>query len=249
MEQRCQECGAPLVKKKCDYCGAVSKKVKIKPIDKEHPFDPKNTRTDSSVQEPPFVSDERSNDQEELKQQEVPPIDKEAEKRARRQKRNIWIAIIAIPLLLIAHHLYQMLPPVGFKRIYTCDMPLTFVDEPSISAVITIESRGSTIMIWRERETFPRQAYIDYFWPPNFNPSNDDIRDWFEGSDNITDMDGTYWELVSIDDNYVITNFVFEYQNMSRADLNDLWEPNFDHVSHRTAIEFLEREGATCVRQ
>ena len=158
--------------------------------------------------------------------------------------------IVVASIFAVVILLYQLNPTGSSAYRYVCyDAPTLTTPVPDVTTVTTIESYGSRIVRWIEQDTFPRQAYIDYHWGLGWGLSDDDIRDWFEGPSNIMEMEGTYWELVSIDDYYIITNFIFDYENMSSADLDLLWESNFSNVTRYSAIRGLEEQGAVCVRQ
>jgi len=158
--------------------------------------------------------------------------------------------IVVASIFVVVILLYQLSPTVSSDYRYVCyNAPTLTTPVPDVTTVTTIEAYGSRIVRWIEQDTFPRQAYIDHHWGLGWGLSDDDIRDWFEGPFNIMEMEGTYWELVSIDDYYIITNFIFDYENMSRVDLDLLWESNFSSVTRYSAIRGLEEQGAVCVRQ
>ena len=168
----------------------------------------------------------------------------------------IWQKIIAISggaavLIFAVSIIFSQLNPTTTSEYrYVChNAPTWTTAAPDVTTVTTVETYGTRIVRWIEQDTFLRQSYIDHYWAVGWDLSDDDIREWFEGPFNVMEMDGTYWELVSLDENYVITNFIFDYENMSRADLDQLWDPNFSGVNRHTAIRVLEEQGAVCVRE
>ena len=223
MEQKCYKCGAPLIDKKCDYCGARNKGIKKSLVPKE------TSETNSEVQ---------------VNQQYDGVVT------AKWQKIITISGIVAALTFVFGVLLYQLNPTAPSEYRYVCNnAPTLTTAAPNVTTVTTIETYGLRIVRWIEQDTFPRQAYIDHYWGLGWDISDDDIRDWFEGPFNIMEMEGTYWELVSIDDYYIITNFIFDYENMSRVDLDLLWESNFSSVTRYSAIRGLEEQGAVCVRQ
>jgi len=224
MERKCYKYGAPIIGKKCDYCGSKNKKVA------EQSFVPKE------------IGGELDSDGQVNQHPEVVVATKW-------HKFFSIVGAIAALLFVIGIIFSQLTPTTASEYRYVCSN----TQAPNIDGVTTvviIESYGLRIRRWIEQDTFPRQTYIDHFWGLDWDVSDQDIIDWFEGPFNIMEMEGTYWELVSIDDDFVITNFIYDYENMSRADLDQLWTPNFSGVNRHSAIRVLEEDrGAICVRE
>lgn len=143
-----------------------------------------------------------------------------------------------------------MPPGDPVRHIYVCHGgPTHSTLVEGVSTVTTIESRGQQISRWIDRDTFPRQAYIDHYWGLGWDLSDDDIREWFEGPYNVMSIEGTYWELVEVNDEFVVTNFIWRYDNMSLDDLNAIWHDAFLFVTRAGVIRGLEEGGADCVRR
>jgi len=133
--------------------------------------------------------------------------------------------------------------------IYVCyNSPVHSTHAPNVTTVTTIEAHSLEVIRWIDRNTFNRQDYIDHYWGVGWYLFDDDIRSWFEGPNNVMSMAATYWELVEITDDYVITDFIWDYQNMRSIDIEAIWgQPTVP--SRGPIIRSLEEQGATCVRQ
>lgn len=132
--------------------------------------------------------------------------------------------------------------------VYVCyDAPTNSTLADEVTTVTTIEAMGARIIRWTDRDTFLRQNYIDHYWGHGWDLSDNDIRDWFEGPFNVMGMHATYWRLIELTDEYVITDFIWDYQNMNQSDIDLIWQGgNFSRVH---VIIGLRMEGATCIRQ
>ena len=163
-------------------------------------------------------------------------------------KKNLqsFFGIGVVVVFIVVMILSQMDQEEPVERRYLCTHSGVL---SAIEMVTIIESRGLAITRWIEEYTFPRQLYIDYNWGPDWDLTDEDIKEWYEGPENVTQMEGTHWEIVSVNDEVVITRFVYNYEIMSRADLDSLWDPNFSSVNHHSAIRSLTDDGAVCVAQ
>ena len=211
MELKCQSCGAPVIGRKCEYCGVKIRKTK----DSE--------RSDQAASK------------EEVDVLAVP-------------WHNLILILCCVAVVIgLGIFVYQSFFQTGVSTVLVCENAPTMTTEVSdVTTVVTIEARGHTLVRWIEQNTFPRQAYIDYYWGLGLHPTDTDIRGWFEGSGNVMNMTGTYWELVSVDNEYVITDFIFDYENMLREDLDLFWVSGFSNVTLGSAIRGLEEKGAVC---
>jgi len=226
MERKCHECGAPVLAKKCDYCGAKLKKK------------------DTFV--PAVVTTRETTDYQE--QSSPSPVQKTKFQKVVRVFNIVFGVVFGVGLIMAL--LDDFVPSFGEEMVFVCtNSPMTFSDIPEVSTVTMIEAQGQTIIRWINQNTFERQVYTDYFWGAGWDLADEDVVDWFEGPNNVMWMVGTYWELVSINEYYVVTNFIYEYQNMSREDLDSLWYPSFRSVRRGDAIRSLQSYGAECVRQ
>ena len=224
MEIRCHGCGAPVTRKKCDYCGAKIRKNKDL---------------------------ERINDQPaSIDEVDAASVD-EVDVLAVPWHKIIFILCLVAVAIGLGVFVYQSFSQTRIITVYVCENAPTLTTEVSdVTTVVTIEARGYTLVRWIEQDTFPRQAYIDHYWGLGLQLTDADIRGWFEGPDNVMGMQGTSWELVSIDDEFIITNFILDYENMLREELDLLWAPyGFSIVTLGSAIRGLEDQGAVCVLQ
>jgi len=113
-------------------------------------------------------------------------------------------------------------------------------------AVVTIEGMDENILVWTERTTMTRDEY-NQLWQ-GIIPTEEDIRAWFDSAANDTGMQGVTWVLVSVDDETVVTDFIYNYEEMSESDLNLRWETDdfSREVTLTGAIAGLEDQDATC---
>jgi len=176
----------------------------------------------------------------------LPELDSnDAYLRSKTKKKLLAIlswGIMAVFLFIFLASQFNQSEPDELR--YIC----TFETSPTgVEMVVIIESRGLAITKWIEEFTFPRQLYVDQHWGSDWDIIDDDIRSWYESSENITYMEGTYWELVFVDDEFVVNRFVYHYEIMSREDLDSLWDPNFSGVNHYSAIRVLTEDGGICM--
>ena len=161
---------------------------------------------------------------------------------------SAFVVLIAVIIgLLIAYH-----PSFGGEVTFVCtNSPMQmFSDVPELATTTIVISRGQTIQYWIDENTFEWQVYVDNFWGTDWYVLDSDVRAWFEGSYSVGWFPPhTYWELVTITNNYIVTRLVYHYQNMTRDELDQLWYPDFRGIRRGDAIHFLQREGANCVRQ
>ncbi|MCL1990287.1 MAG: hypothetical protein FWG67_05275 [Defluviitaleaceae bacterium] len=229
MKQKCQICNGRIQNERCAYCGAV-----VQTLDAV-------SNVDQSVEMDPARTSEASTEQlarmDHLQQDDVPA--------KRKWKMSSFIgSSMALLVFMGVFVLAQLNQAAPEELRYLCTHEPT---SSGIEQVTIIESYGLAITRWVEQYIFPRQVYIDYNWGVGWDLTDADIKDWYEGPENITEMEGTYWELIAINDEFVTIQFVYHYEIMSRADLDLLWDPNFSGVNHHTAIRTLtEDEGAIC---
>jgi len=232
MKGICFECGTPLRSKKCYYCG----KVKKKSLSKE----------------------------ELLFRQRYDGIGVMPERWFKAITISGTIAAVIIGVGFLLYHTNNSVPsesnlvsPASNSALTTTSTTseYRYVCSPSpmdsdITAVTIIEASGATIVRWIEEQTFTRKDFIENYMYETENVPNYEIIAFFYLVNILEDfMEGTHWELVSADENYIIAHHIFDYENMSRSDLDQLWEPNYLGVTRHTAITFLESQGATCVRE
>jgi len=166
------------------------------------------------------------------------------------QKIMSFFGIVAILIIFLSAALYRLDPTPPEKIEYVCYGALSrTTDASDVETTVIVQSLGAEISRWIERDTIVRQSYVDHYWGSGWDLSDRDIREWFEGPYNVMETEGTFWNLVSIDENYIVTDFIFDYLAMSESDLNRIWEPNFSRVNRNTAIRVLEDDGANCVRR
>jgi len=114
---------------------------------------------------------------------------------------------------------------------------------------VTIEGMDEDILIWRVEVIFDREEYNNQFWG-GMEPTDADITQWFDSpeSQNLEGINGVNWYLVSLDDDTLVTEIVYYYEEMSEGDLNNAWDvDSFEReVTLSGAIGGLEDEGATC---
>lgn len=223
-EGKCDECGTPLMSNKCYYC--------------------------ERTKEQPFSKEELA-----------------------RQHRNKWsnflVILGTIGSLILGYVRYDtifsfpapaMTPEdiiiseeadrllemfLSTENSYVCHH-LTF--DPDVTTVSTIETYGITIVRWIQQDSYTRNAFIDIYLNQK-EASDEEIRAVFESYNSFVLIEGVYWELVSVDEHYVIADFILDYENMSKEDLDQLWESDSSGIDRFTAIAYLERHGATCVRE
>lgn len=216
IRQTCGVCGAPITEKKCTYCNT---KVKLKK-DMAVTGDNQAILTDGTNTNPSNESGATS-----------------------KRKISSFLGLFIMVAFVVVMILSQLNQNESEDLRYICDHKPT---DSGVETTTIIESRGFSITRWINRHHFPRQVYIDYMWGPGWDLSDDDIISWYEGPENVTEMDGTYWELIAVNEDYVTVQFVYHYEVMSREDLDLLWDPNFSGVTHYSAIRSLTDEGAVC---
>ena len=112
---------------------------------------------------------------------------------------------------------------------------------------VTIEGMDETIVTWTERTVMNRDIY-NQLWQ-GVTPTDEDIREWFDGPMNNTGMQGVYWVLVSVDANTVVTDYIYYYEQISERDLRSIWATanSISEITLTSAIAGLEELGnATC---
>ena len=206
MEQRCNACGAPLIRKKCDYCGS-KKNISGKDVD-------------LSSHDAKF----------------------------KRLAAKILPLIVVIPFIAIV--IFGVLNREEIITVVCNGAPTLTTEAYGVTTIAIVEgTHYGRITRWIDQEIFPRQTFIDHYWGIGFTPSDDDIREWFEDISDGLLWEGTYWELVSIDEEFIITNFIYDYENMAIAVLDEIWNVSFNYVTRMSAIRGLEDRGAVCVEQ
>ena len=116
-------------------------------------------------------------------------------------------------------------------------------------AVTTIEGVGENITKWTERTTIDRDEFNEVFQLlRGIIPTEEDIRNWFDGPENDLGMQGVSWVLISVDDDTIVIDYIFNYMEMSERDLNTIWTTdNFScEVTLTFAIAHLEYRNAIC---
>jgi len=200
-------------------------------------------QTDEVEQLEPEFIETVDEEQSEPVEVELEPTDELPQSKRKKKLASLfgWGIMVIFAIVLLVSHFNQEEPD---ELRYFC----TFETSPlGVEMVVIIESRGLAITRWIEEYTFPRQVYINQNWGQDWDLTDDDIREWYEGPENVTDIDGTYWEIVSVDDEFVVIRFVYHYEVMSREDLDELWEPNFSGVNRHSAIRVLRDDGGICV--
>jgi len=226
MKGICFECGTPLISEKCYFCGKIKKKS----------FTEEETR--------PLSEEER------FYQQCYDGIGVMSERWFKAITISGTIAALIIGVVFLLYHTIYTVSsartPTQEYR-YVCSPSQIY---PDIMAVTIIETYGTTIVRWIEEQTFPRKYFIANYLLMTEDVPDEEIIAFFYLVYLLEEfMEGTYWELVSVDEEYVIAHHIYNYENMSRSDLDQLWEPSFSGVNLNTAITFLRSQGAMCVRE
>jgi len=155
-------------------------------------------------------------------------------------KKKLSIVLVVGAVLLLAGCTSRMR---GESTTVCEGMPEAF---PFADTILTIEGYDEAITGWTERTTFERNGYERHFWG-NHNPTDADIHSWFNGPMNDLGA-GITWILVSVDENTVVTDMQFDFDEMSERQLRELFDTdNFERdVTLSGAIRGLEELGATC---
>ena len=116
------------------------------------------------------------------------------------------------------------------------------------TTTLTIQGMNNNIRTWEEITTFNRSDYIEYFFEGQ-ELTNQEITQLFGNPLWNTTYSGSSWQLVSINDNEVITRLFNNYEIMELEDLNEMWgTENFhEEVRLHDAIAIMEYiSGITC---
>ena len=114
-----------------------------------------------------------------------------------------------------------------------------------VETVVTIEGMDEEILMWTERMVFDRDDYLQYFFQMDL--TDEEIRDIFDTLEHVMG-DGLSWHIISLSEDTIELEFVYNYEEMSISDLNYVWgTDNFEReVTLTGAIAGLEEEGAVC---
>ena len=112
--------------------------------------------------------------------------------------------------------------------------------------VVTIEGMDENILTWTERMSLGRSDYAHYFF--GMELEDEEIQEIFDTLEQTMASSGMSWHLISLDDDTIVVEFVYDYEEMSTNDLNEIWEvDDFEReVTLSAAIAGLEYEAATC---
>jgi len=128
------------------------------------------------------------------------------------------------------------------------DAPSTLSTSASgVETVVTIEGYDEDIIIWTEHTTFDRETYERYFWRTT-GLLDTDIQAWFNSSQNNSPA-GMTWNLVSVGEDTVVTELIYDYTELTDATLRQMWPGVTDferEVTLTSAIAGLESRGANC---
>ena len=112
--------------------------------------------------------------------------------------------------------------------------------------VHTLVATGDTIDTWETITHYDLEEYLEYYG----YETTEDVREWFAGSgpDQST-VDGMYFELVDITDEYIITRIFFNYSEMSSEDLSMFIQGDVEanYVSLQATIDNIVSGGSTLV--
>jgi len=158
------------------------------------------------------------------------------------KKFNVILAVGAV--LLLAGCASRM----SGESTTVCEAaPSTLTTSSGVETVVTVEGYDEGIITWTERTTFEREAYERYFWRTTGVP-DEDINAWFNGPQNNTPR-GITWNLISVDENTVVTEFIYDYTQLTEATLREIWPGVEDferEVTLTMALAGLESRGASC---
>ena len=124
-----------------------------------------------------------------------------------------------------------------------CENVSSTVTDIAQTTVITIEGMDEGILTWTERMTFDRLTYLMTY----FSGMDLDGNELEEAYDLIAQT-GMRWHFVSLDDDTLVLDFVYNYEELSTRELNFIWDTSdFEReVTLTGAILGLEDQGAVC---
>jgi len=110
--------------------------------------------------------------------------------------------------------------------------------------VVTIIGYDEDIITWTERMTMSPAAYTDFFF--GFEMSLEDISEFFTLLEEP--IEGESWHLISINEDTMVFELRFDYNDIPLATLNGIWgTTNFhNEVTLSAAIAGLNDADASC---
>ena len=111
--------------------------------------------------------------------------------------------------------------------------------------VITIESYGEEILLWTHQIRYTRLEFDELFMQETF-ASSTEIIEWFARYSQQTEA-GITFEIVEINDNYVILETIYNYEEISTIYKNRIWNDDFEeNVTFSSAVAGLIEQGWVC---
>jgi len=137
---------------------------------------------------------------------------------------------------------------ISGATITTCtDASLSSSSVTSVSVgTVIIDGYDEEIRLWTERIEQNRHQYVASHWDGE-DPGDDVIEDWFAAVGEADAELGIVWTLVSLDEDTIIHEVIYDYSLIPEAELNEAWNVDDfdDEVTLTTAIIGLESRDAT----
>ena len=155
--------------------------------------------------------------------------------------------IVGILLILNVNPTAHVLRTWDFEydTVYVCtNAPNTMTQVNNVMTTTRIYGFEDELLLWQEETSFNREAYVAHYWHGG-TVRDRDIRSWFTGPNNVMNFPHTYWELISVNSQTVVTRFSYVYLHMSNEEARELWHGD-DVPGFAAVYTHLVFAGASC---